>query len=175
MAFPTESTIFFEFPAKGGRGPINVTWMDGGRRPTGVPFVPHEFIQAKGQANGSLLVGTKGAIFADMYAKNPRIFPHEYYRELHQGGSLPEPTLPRVEGDHFSEFIASCKSGVQPGSNIVDYAADFTATALLGAASLGLNGQKLEFDEQAKRFKNSDIANGRLTSDYEYRKEFMAS
>lgn len=175
IGYPTESTIYFDFPAKGNRGPIKVTWMDGGRRPKNIPNVPDSFIQGKGQANGTLLVGSKGAIFADMYAQYPRIFPLDYYRDLRRNSSLPAETLPRVEGGHFKEWIASCKSGVQPGGNIADYAADFTATALLGAASLGLEGQKLEFDEKTMKFKNSDIANSRLSSEYEYRKEFMVS
>lgn len=183
VAFPTKSTIVFEFPANEKRGTIKVTWMDGKLRPKGLPFVPDDFINGKpkpeggftkGQENGSVLLGSKGAIFTDMYAKNARIFPHEYFREISLSNGLPTESLPRVAGGHFAEWVEACKQGVQPGANIADYAADFTATALLGAASLGLNDQKLTFDAKTMRFTNSDAANARLTSSYDYRKEFIA-
>ncbi|MEO0510464.1 MAG: Gfo/Idh/MocA family oxidoreductase [Verrucomicrobiota bacterium] len=180
VAFPKQSSIFFEFAAKGGRGPIKLTWMDGGRRPKDVPFVPNEFIlenretNKKGQANGTILVGTKGAIFADMYAKAARVFPNDYFRQLRMDKALPAKTLPRVGKSHFREWIACAKAGKQPGSNIADYAADFTGTALLGAASLQFDSV-LEFDATTLKFTNNTSANQYLKSQYDYRKEFLVS
>lgn len=180
ICFPSESTIYYEFPAKGSRGPIKMTWMDGGRRPSDVPFVRNDFILAdpsknrKGQTNGSVLVGTKGSIFADMYAERPRLFPDEYFREVRMNNALPPETLPRVDATHFMEWVEGCKAGKQPGGSIAEYAADFTATALLGAVSLAAEGE-LEFDEKSKQFTNSAEANVLLKSRYEYRKEFLVS
>ncbi len=176
VAFPKASTINFEFPAREGRGPVKVTWLDGGRRPKDVPFVSNEFISGpdgtQGEANGSIIVGAKGAIFADMYAKRVRIFPHKYFNELRRDKALPPKTLPRVEGDHFMEWVNCIKAGKQPGANIANYAANFTGTALLGAVSLAVPG-KLDFDSKSQRFTNSPEANAMLKSQYTYRKEFL--
>lgn len=178
VAFPTESTIHFTFPAKGKRPEIKMTWMDGRRRPSGVPFVPDEFILAdeatgrKGQANGSVLVGSKGAIFTDMYAKRGRIFPNDYFKELRSGDALPPATLPRIGKDHFMEWVDGCKTGTQPGANIPNYAADFTATALLGTIALKAEGP-LQFDAGKMEFIGNAHANALLKSQYQYRKEFL--
>lgn len=180
ISFPKASTIIFEFPRQRSRRPFKVTWMDGGRRPKDVPFVPNEFIQAnpeknrKGIENGSIIVGTEAAIFTDMYAGQVRIFPVPYFRELNEDSAFPEPSLERVKGSHFMEWVNCIKEGRQPGSNIADYAADFTGTALLGTVALALN-DRLEFDAESLRFTNNQQANRLLRSQYSYRKEFIAS
>lgn len=178
ITFPSSSTIYFEFPANERRGGIKMTWMDGGRRPKDVPHVPNDFILAnaetnkRGQANGTLIVGSKGAIFADMYAKRARIFPDPYFREIRKNKALPPKTLARVKGGHFQEWIDAVKNGRQPGGNLVDYAADFTGTALLGAISLSFD-ESLDFDSQSLRFTNKMTANKLLKSQYSYREEFL--
>lgn len=180
VAFPSESTINFTFPARGGRPEVEMTWMDGGRRPTDIPFVPSDFIPAdaatgrKGQGNGSLLVGSKGAIFTDMYAKRGRIFPNDTFNELRASEGLPPATLPRVGMSHFEEWVEGCKTGKQPGGNIPNYAADFTATALLGAIALKAAGP-LQFDARKMQFIGNAAANLLLKSQYQYRKEFLPS
>lgn len=179
ITFPKESTIHYQFPAIPGRDTVNLTWMDGGLRPLDVPFVPHEFIHAnkeknkKGIASGGIIVGSKASIFTDMYAKAGRIFPFDYFRQLRMDEAMPEETLPRVKGGHFKEWVEGIKAGKQPGGNIVDYAADFTGTALIGAASLSVEGT-LEFDSKSSTFTNNPAANSLLKSQYDYRKEFMA-
>lgn len=180
VAFPKASTINFEFPSKITRRPLKVTWMDGNRRPKGVPFVPDEFIQAdegkgkKGIDNGSIIVGTTGALFTDMYATRVRVFPDPYFRELREGKAFPEESLARVGGGHFMEWVNCVKEGKQPGSNIVEYAADFTGTALLGAVALTVGG-RLKFNANKLQFVNNSEANKMLKSQYDYRQEFIIS
>jgi predicted dehydrogenase len=178
IVFPKASTIHFEFPNQNSRKPLKVTWMDGGRRPKDVPFVPDEFIHAdadknkNGIDNGSIIVGTKGALFTDMYATRLRVFPDTYFRELRQEKAFPEKVLARVEGGHFMEWVDCIKQGKQPGANIVDYAADFTGTALLGAVALAVD-ERLKFDSKKLQFVNNSEANKLLKSQYDYRKEFI--
>lgn len=180
IAFPSESTIRYTFPAKGGRPEVKLTWMDGGRRPKHLPFIPNDFIpenkaaNRKGQANGTVLLGTKGAIFAGMYAKRPRLFPNDYFRELRMNDGLPPATLPRVGKSHFMEWADGCKTGIQPGGNIPGYAADFTATALLGTIALK-NPGPLKFDASTMTFEDNAEANAMIKSQYAYRKEFLPS
>ncbi|PXA03963.1 oxidoreductase [Coraliomargarita sinensis] len=176
---PKASTITFEFPGIEGRGPVKLTWMDGDRRPSDIPFVDSDKILAdeatgkKGMANGSFIVGTKASIFASLYSMYPSFRPREYHKELRANNGFPEETLPRpVEKSHFMEWVNGVKTGTQPGGNIAEYAADFTATALLGTIALGVPG-KLEFDPKTQQFTNSEQANRMLRSQYEYRKEFL--
>jgi hypothetical protein len=70
------------------------------------------------------------------------------------------------------EWVNGVKTGTQPGANIADYAADFSATALLGTIALA-NPGKLDFDPKTQRFTNNEKANQMLSSQYEYRKEFL--
>ena len=177
ITFPNESTVTYDFAAREGRGPVQVIWMDGSRRPQDVPFVPNEMISGnesgkKGITSGTILLGSKGAIVADLYGRSPRLLPREYHKELHQSGAMPAETIPRIEGTHFEEWVDGVKNGKQPGGNIFDYAADFTATALLGAVSQVVGGT-LDFDAETMRFSNNEAANALLKSQYEYRKEFL--
>lgn len=176
---PKASTVVFEFPATEGRGPVKLTWMDGGRRPTDIPFVDNDSVLAneetgkKGMDNGSFIVGTKASIFASLYSMYPSLRPREYHKTLRQNEEFPPKTLPRPEEkSHFMEWVNGVKTGTQPGANIADYAADFSATALLGTIALGVPG-KLEFDPKTQQFTNNEKANRMLRSQYEYRKEFL--
>ncbi len=178
VAFPTSSTIYFEFPENETHGPIQVTWMDGNRRPKDIPFIPNDFIQGdaernrKGRDNGTVIVGSKGSIFADIYARQPRLFPIEYHKELKQSNALPPASLERVGNNHFKEWVRCCKDGKQPGGSIANYAADFTATVLLGTVSLRVNGDPLEFVSNKMQF-NQASANKLLASQYPYREAFL--
>jgi len=177
VAFPSASTIVYEFPARNGRGPIKVTWMDGGRRPDNVPHVEHEVIHGdgkdkKGMDNGTFIAGSKASIFASLYSMYPHLRPREYHKELKEKNGFPPETLPRPENKHFMNWVNGCKTGKQPTGNIPGYAADFTATALLGAIALAVPGE-LEFDEKKMEFTNSGKATALLKSQYEYRKEFL--
>lgn len=176
--YPSESTVTYEFPANDWRGPVKVTWMDGGRRPEKVPFVSRESIHGdgtekkKGMDNGTFICGTKASIYASLYSMYPSLRPREYHKELAEKNGFPPETLPRPENKHFMNWVNGVKTGKQPTGNIAHYAADFTATALLGAIALAVPGE-LEFDEKKMKFTNSEKATQLLKSQYEYRKEFL--
>lgn len=183
LAYPESSTVDFEFRKPGSGDRFVAHWMDGCWIPREVPFVPEAFyrdaLNADGSRKGaflggSFIVGTKGTIVCDMYSGRPMILPQDYFKQLRQDRALPEKSLPRVKGGHFKEWVDCIKQGKQPGANIVDYAADFTATALLGAVSLSFE-EKLGFDSDARSFTGNAEANELLKSQYEYREEFLPS
>lgn len=186
LAFPKSAAIDFDFVSKLTGKAVRVHWLDGGRVAKDVPHVPKGFVEGlvttsgrrsnnpKPNVNGTFLVGSKGTIFTSMYGEAPVIFPFSYFRELQKEKALPEQTLPRVAGGHFKEWTESIKAGKQPGSNIVEYAADFTGMVMLGVAAMSVEGE-LEFDAKAKQFTNNTEANAFLKSQYAYRKEFLVS
>jgi len=136
-------------------------------------ILANEAENKKGMANGSFIVGTKASVYASLYSMYPAIYTREYHKELLGADAMPPKRLPRPsESSHFMEWVNGVKTGTQPSANIVDYAADFSATALLGTVALGVPG-KLEFDPKTQRFTNNEKANRMLSSQYEYRKEFL--
>ncbi|MEN8724083.1 MAG: Gfo/Idh/MocA family oxidoreductase [Lentimonas sp.] len=178
VAFPSRSSIDFKFLTPDQR-PIMVHWLDGGRMPSNVPYVPDEAylgdgVDKKPVANGTFLVGTKGTIMCDMYCGKPMLFPEDYFTQLRADRALPAKSRTRLKGGHFIEWVDCVKAGKQPGSNIAEYAADFTATALLGTVAL-MSDSTLDFNASTKSFVGNPQANALLKSQYDYRTEFLPS
>ncbi|MBL8234034.1 MAG: Gfo/Idh/MocA family oxidoreductase [Bryobacterales bacterium] len=58
---PVKLKAIFEHPANSWRGPITVTWYQGGLKPD----APKSYINVEGIGNGAIFEGTKGSILAD--------------------------------------------------------------------------------------------------------------
>ncbi len=152
---PKRSTIRFQFPARGKRGPITMIWYDGGDLPpaTLLPGV-------KLRSGGFLLVGDKGTLYS------PTDYGEKF--DIYRGGAiaqveLPTPTLPRSPGIH-EEWLAGILSQTQPMANF-EYAGPFTEAMLLGNLALR-TGERIEWDAIAMQVKNSTIAQQLLTKSY---------
>ena len=128
--YPIASIITFEFPARGGRGPVTLTWYDGGLKPP----TPREMARAKGWRrlpdNGVLYIGTKGKMRHGSHGGMPQLMPSE----LHDEAVKVPQTMKRSPG-HYEEWLAACKGGPKPMSNF-DYAGPLTEILLLGVLAL---------------------------------------
>ncbi len=152
---PKRSTITFQFPARGARGPITLKWYDGGDLPpaTLLPGV-------KLRSGGFMLVGDKAILYSptdygemfDLYDFDGKALKYE----------TPPPTLPRSPGVH-EEWLQGILAGKQPMANF-EYAAPFTEAMLLGNLALR-TGDRIEWNAAAMRT-NSDKANELLTKAY---------
>ena len=73
VCFPNATMTFYEFPARGGKPPVKLTWYDGGLLP------PKPVRARRGEelntGGGALLVGSKGKLLHDTYGRNPRLLP----------------------------------------------------------------------------------------------------
>jgi hypothetical protein len=69
----------------------------------------------------------------------------------------PEQTIPRVPG-HHQDWLLAVREGRQAGSNF-DYGGPLTEIALLGMIAIRMPGTQLEWDSEAMRFTNCDVAN----------------
>ncbi|MBC8870790.1 MAG: Gfo/Idh/MocA family oxidoreductase [Planctomycetes bacterium] len=139
--YPAWSVITFEYPANDKRGPVTLTWYDGGKLP------PEELIKGSKEQrisrSGALMVGSKGTIYA----------PGDYAdrAELIGQGGLPDVEYERSPG-HFDEWIRAIKEGKPAMSNFPDYAGPLTETILLGnlavwaAPEAEQTGKKIEWD-----------------------------
>jgi predicted dehydrogenase len=138
---PKWCIIEINFPARGAKPPVKLTWYDGLKKP------PTDLFQGeKRPTNGSLIVGSKGTLFTrtwhgggeaddDFYVLLPR-------REF-EGYKPPPQILPRAKS-HHKEWLAAIRGVGAPLSNF-GYAAVLTESLLLGNVALRC-GKKLEWD-----------------------------
>ncbi len=135
-SFPLWSIVQYEFPARGKRPPVKLTWYDGGKQP------PKRL--GKVGSNGSIFVGSKGTMRIDGSWGAPKLEPAEKFADF----TGPEPSIPRSPG-HYKEWIAACKGGPASLSNF-DYSTRLTEMILLGNLAVCL-GRKVQWDAKAMR------------------------
>jgi predicted dehydrogenase len=124
--------VTYRFGARGNRGPLTVSWYDGGLRPpTPMGIDPEDPKQRLGEGdNGILFIGAKGMITCAGWSGMPRLLPLELHREYKR----PEKTLARVEG-HHADWLQACKGGTPASSNF-EYGARLSELILLGNVAL---------------------------------------
>lgn len=152
---PKRSTIRFQFPARGNRGPVTMAWYDGGDLPpaTLLPGV-------KLRSGGFLLVGDQGILYSPTdYGERFDIWRDGAIAQV----ELPTPTLPRSPGVH-EEWLQGILTKTQPMANF-EYAAPFTEAMLLGNLALR-TGERIEWDAATMQVKNSAAAQALLTKTY---------
>ncbi len=152
--FPAGSVIRYEFPAKGNRPAVTLTWYDGPEKPARPPELePDE----KLPDIGALVVGDKAKILYGSHgATAPRIIPDvgtENFKRTPQ-------RYARSPG-HQKEWIEACKAGKRAGSDF-SYGGPLTEIALLGVIAMRFKGQKLQWDSAGMKFTNCSGANAYL-------------
>ncbi|MHC4742616.1 MAG: Gfo/Idh/MocA family protein [Planctomycetota bacterium] len=157
--FPRASIVRFEFPARGSRPPVKLTWTDGRL----LPPIPKEFEPGrKLPGSGALIIGDKGIMLHGSHgAGGLRIVPEAKMKEY----KLPPKTLPRVNNSHEGDWLRACKDG-KPASSNFEYGGALTEMALLGMVAIRAKDQRLEWDAKNLKFKNNDAANELLHIDY---------
>ncbi len=130
---PVWLVVRSEFPARGEKPPVALTWYDGGKKPEQLGS-----LKLKGEwNNGVLFVGDKGMIVAD-YSRHALLPDSEF-----AGFKPPERTIPESIG-HHAEWIAACKDG-RPTTCNFDYSGALTESILLGNVAYRV-GRKLQWD-----------------------------
>ncbi len=156
--YPAASIVRYEFPARGDKPPVSLTWFDGGLMP------PHpKALEPERQlaTNGALLFGDEGAIMHGSHgARSMRIIPESQMKTY----ELPEKTLPRVPG-HHEDWIKACKSG-KPASSNFDYSGPLTEMILLGVIATRFRNRKLLWDAKKMRITNDEEANACVNPQY---------
>jgi predicted dehydrogenase len=132
--YPGWSIIDFEFPARGNRGALAVTWYDGRKLP------PTELFKGERQRpSGALIIGEKGTLYLmGDYAEQGIVW---------IGVDKPEVEFERSIG-HFEEWVRAIKGGEPAKSNFPDYAGPLTETILLGNLAVWADGKKIEWDAE---------------------------
>jgi len=152
--FPAGNKIRFEFPAKGNRQSVTLTWYDGAQRPER----PADFeADDKLPDIGALVIGDKAKIMYGSHgATAPRIIPDPGGDKFKRNPQR----YPRSPG-HQKEWIAACKARKHAGSDF-SYGGALTEVALLGVIAMRFKGQKLQWDGAGMKFTNNAAANAYL-------------
>jgi predicted dehydrogenase len=156
-SYPMATTTYYEFPARGERPPVKLTWYDGGLLP---PRPPELEEQALNPTGGALFIGSRGKLMHDTYGLKPRLLPEA----LQQSAGDPPRKLPRIPTSHEMNWVEACK-GKAEASTPFEYASKLTEVMLLGIVSLRAKS-KLHYDGDSMRVTNSPEANAFLTREY---------
>ena len=143
---PKWSMVRYEFPARGERPPVKLTWYDGGKQPSRELTELSE--GEKLSDNGSLFVGDKGKLLFQR-ERPKRLMPQP------KDFQPPPKVVPRSPG-HYVEWIQACKGGAPALSNF-DYAGALTEMVLLGNVALRA-GRRVEWDPEKLQARNAPEA-----------------
>jgi hypothetical protein len=139
---PKWAIVRYEFPARGERPAVKLTWYDGGKQPSReLTEIPAD---QKLSENGTLFVGTKGKLLFDR--REPRLVP-----QTPPDFKAPAKTLPRSIG-HYAEWIAACKGEGKPWLEF-QLRRSAHETILLGNVALRV-GKRIEWDAKNLRVTN---------------------
>jgi predicted dehydrogenase len=153
------SLVYYEFPARGAKPPVKLTWYEGGI----MPPRPVEIEDGRrlGDNEGCIFVGEKGKITCTCYGENARLLTDSLSRSYQR----PAPRIPRSAGP-YQEWLAASKGGPRPGSHF-ERAALLTEIVQLGNVAIRhsakvdkdlLNGRpvKLMWDAAAGKTNNPE-------------------
>ncbi|HEX4069596.1 MAG TPA: gfo/Idh/MocA family oxidoreductase, partial [Planctomycetaceae bacterium] len=148
--YPIAAIITYEFPARGPRPAVTMTWYEGGL----MPPMPAEMPAGAGlPGNGVLYIGSKGKMFHSSHGGMPQLLPVGL---MEDAKNVPK-TMARSPG-HYEEWMAACKGGSRPVSNF-DYAGPLTEIALAGVLALRAPGRRLEWESANLKVKNAPELN----------------
>jgi len=144
-SYPAASTTYYEFPAKGARPAVTLSWYDGGfTPPKPVEMGDEEF----NKGGGVLYIGTKGKLLHDTYGFNPRLLP----KSLHESVGKPREIYERIKTSHEMNWVDAIR-GTQKTTSPFEYSARLTEIMLLGVAALNA-GKKIEYDGVNMKIRN---------------------
>jgi predicted dehydrogenase len=154
VCYPHATMTVYDFPARGKKPPVKLTWYDGGLLPPKPAEIGEEQLNKTG---GALLIGSKGKLLHDTYGLKPRLLP----AALHDSSGKPATKLPRIPNEsHEMNWVEAAK-GNTTASCPFEYAARLTEVMLLGIVALRA-GRKIEYDGANMRITNVPEANAFL-------------
>jgi len=160
VSYPMATTVHYNFPANGKRGPVKLFWYDGGLYPPRPEMLPDEVTLVS--EGGGILVGDKGILVHETYGDNPRLFPVSV---AEAGAAVPR-TIDRITDRHEMNWVRACK-GETTATTPFEYGASLNETMLLGIAAIRAGqGRKLYYDAENMQFTNNADATKLLTREY---------
>jgi len=154
LSYPDATMTYYEFPARGAKPAVKLTWYDGNLTPPR----PVELDEPLNGEGGILYIGSKGKMLQNTYGLLPRLLP----KSLHESVPVPKRVLPRVPlgmaGGHELNWLEAIQ-GKQKISSPFDFAAKLTEVMLLGVVSLRA-GTRIHYDAANMRITNTPPTDG---------------
>ena len=147
-----------DHPANDWRGPIRVSWYQGGA----LPNSPRDFIDLNKIGHGAMFKGTKGFLIAGFETRIIVPFGDDADLTYYQPRSKSE-VLPPL-GHFQKEWFDACKGNLKTSCNF-DYAGQMIEQMLLGLVAYRA-GERVEYDATAGRVTNLPAANAFLSRQY---------
>jgi len=155
---PVTCESHFEHPKNDWRGPIRVSWYQGGAMPSS----PRPYVDLKAIDHGAMFKGTKGYVISSFDSRI--ILPNSDKADLtYYKPRTPDKLLPDI-GHFQKQWINACKNGGKTACDF-GYSSDMIEQLLLGLVAYRV-GKKLEYDGVAGRVTNCPEANQWLTRQY---------
>jgi predicted dehydrogenase len=157
---PVKFESHFTMPGNDWRGPITVSWFQGGA----MPRSPRPYIDLSkgGLDHGAMFKGSRGYLICGFDSRIIVPFRNDddmsYYNRRPKEKMLPD------MGSFQKEWINACK-GDHKTSVDFDYGGTMTETMLLGLVAYRA-GKKLEYDGTTGRVTNDEAANAFLSKKY---------
>lgn len=151
---PDRLVVKYEFPARGERPPVKLTWYDGHQAP---PFAAVEGVKLPGQ--GSLIIGSEGKLLLPHASGPIYLLPQDKFADYKD----PEPTLARPATHHL-EWIHAIKSGGAAESSFA-YGGRMTEAVHAGLVAYRA-GKSLDWDGPNMRAKNCPEADQLIRPTY---------
>jgi len=156
---PVTCESHFDHPANDWRGPIRVSWYQGGA----MPASPKPYIDLKKIGHGAMFKGPKGHLICDFDSRILLPFGSDadltYYKPRAKDAVLP--TI-----DHFQkQWFDACKNPSLKTACDFEYSGNMIEQLLLGLVAYRV-GKKLEYDGAAGKVTNCPEANELLSRKY---------
>ena len=155
---PVELTAHFDHPANNWRGPIRVSWYQGGALPT----APKNYVDLNKLGHGAMFKGSKGVLVADFTSR--MLIGIADDADLTYYKPRPKDQVTPPIGNFQQEWFKACKGNLKTSCNF-DYNGQMTEQMALGLVAYRA-GKKLEYDGKAGRVTNSPEANLLLKREY---------
>ena len=155
---PVTLETHFDHPANNWRGPLRVSWYQGGAMPNS----PKNYIDLNKIDHGAMFKGTKGFVVADFTSRILLPFGDEsdltYYKPRPKSEVLPP------LGHFQKEWFDACKGNLKTSCDF-NYSGQMIEQMLLGLVAYRA-GKKIEYDGTTGRVTNAPEANALLRHEY---------
>ena len=153
---PQSEFVTYEFPARGNKPPVKVTWSDGGIKPAR----PAE-LEPNRQLREALYIGDKGMIMHGTHGAMPELIPEK------PGFVAPAKTLARPK-NIYVDFIEAIKEG-RKAANDFETASKLTEIMLLTNIAVVSQNLNITLDYDAENMKITNCPEANNYFHYEYR------
>lgn len=156
---PVECESHFDYPANDWRGPIRVSWYQGGV----MPRSPNRAIDLKAIDHGAWFKGSKGFLVADFTTRMILPFGGDADLSYYKARSK-ENQLPPV-GHFQKQWVDACKNPALKTACDFEYGANMIEQMLLGLVAYRV-GRKIDYDAATGKVTNVPEANEFLSRKY---------